>query len=170
MNILVVIDMQNDFITGSLGSQQACAIVDKVKAKIQKYRNEGDIVIFTMDTHNADYLNTREGNKLPVPHCIKETHGWQLHPDLDSEGSAIFEKGGFGSTELARYIAEMKNVRSIELVGLCTDICVISNAMIMKAEMPEISISVDASCCAGTSEAAHNNALMAMNMCQIDIL
>ena len=167
--VLLVIDMQNDFINGALGTKEAEAIVDKVKQKIITYRNAGDIIIFTRDTHDENYLNTVEGKKLPVIHCKKNTEGWQITSKIQVyEEDKIMDKPTFGSLELANYIAELK-VGAIEIIGLCTDICVISNAMIMKAKFPDINISVDSSCCAGVTPESHNNALKAMETCHIDI-
>ena len=166
--LLAVIDMQNDFISGTLGTAEAAAIVPKVKSKIEKYRNEGWGIVFTQDTHYSDYLSTQEGKNLPIEHCIKETYGWQIEQSLSVENAMVFEKKTFGSTELAQYTAE-KNYDKIELVGLCTDICVISNAMLLKAFNIDAVISVDSSCCAGVTAESHNNALICMKMCQIEI-
>ncbi len=162
--------MQNDFIDGALGTPQAVSITDKAKDKIKQYKDNGDLVVFTMDTHSHDYLSTQEGVNLPIIHCVKDTHGWQLHPQLDSEGCKIYQKGGFGSIELANHLATLKDIKSIQLIGICTDICVINNAMILKAAMPEVNISVDSSCCAGTTPDNHINALNAMKLCQIEII
>lgn len=170
MKILVVIDMQNDFIDGSLGTKEAVGIVENVKRKIQEYKSEENVVIFTRDTHTSDYLNTQEGKNLPVEHCIIGTYGWEISKDLPVEHCMIINKPTFGSTKLTYYIGEIGNLEGIELIGLCTDICVISNAMILKATYPEIPISVDASCCAGVTPESHKNALDAMKMCQINII
>ena len=170
MKILVVIDMQNDFIDGVLGTKESVGIVENVKRKIQKYKSEENFVIFTRDTHTSDYLNTQEGKNLPVEHCIIGTNGWEISKELPVDGSMIINKPTFGSVELAHYIREIVNVEEIELIGLCTDICVISNAMILKVACPEIPISVDASCCAGVTPESHKNALNAMKMCQINII
>jgi nicotinamidase/pyrazinamidase len=167
MKVLVVVDMQNDFIDGSLGSVEAQKIVPKVKEKIHEYIQHGDKVLFTQDTHAEDYLQTQEGRNLPVKHCIKGTQGWQIQADVVVPDAERFEKKAFGSIELAQAIAEMTQVESVELIGLCTDICVISNAMILKARLPEIPVTVDASCCAGTTVENHRNALNAMRMCQV---
>lgn len=170
--ILIVVDMQNDFIDGSLGTKEAVSIVDKVKMKIAQYREAGDVVIFTRDTHHEDYLETAEGKKLPVLHCVEGTHGWELADGLLAEGAEVVDKGSFGFTGWREYLlpygAADKNV-SIELVGLCTDICVVSNALILKAFFPETDISVDAACCAGVTPESHEAALVTMRMCQIDI-
>ena len=170
MKILCVIDMQNDFIDGALGSNEAQAIVGNVVAKIENYRKNGDIVIFTRDTHYDSYMSTQEGRNLPVPHCIKDSDGWQISQRLQVGDCAVIDKPSFGSLELADYIAALGNVEAIELVGLCTDICVISNAMIIKAKLPEVKVSVDSQCCAGVTPESHRNALEAMKMCQIEIL
>lgn len=169
MRVLCVIDMQNDFIDGALGTKEAEAIVENVKAKIDLYRKNNDTVIFTRDTHTEDYMNTQEGKKLPVPHCIKNTEGWEISTELSTEGSVIIDKPTFGSYELIDSIADLTEVDEIELIGLCTDICVISNAMLLKARFTETPISVDSSCCAGVTPESHLNALSAMKMCQIEI-
>ena len=170
MKILCVIDMQNDFIDGALGTKEAEAIVQNVKEKIELYRKNSDTVIFTRDTHTEDYMNTQEGRKLPVPHCIKGSNGWEISALLDTEGSVIIDKPTFGSYELSDYIASLTDVEEIEFVGLCTDICVISNAMLLKARLTETPITVDSSCCAGVTPESHLNALSAMKMCQIEII
>ena len=170
MKILLVIDMQNDFIDGALGTKEAEAIVPKVKDKIDLYRKSGDTVIFTRDTHKENYMNTMEGRKLPVPHCIEGTKGWEISPELDVADSKIIDKPTFGSTELSEYLKGLDGIDEIEFVGLCTDICVISNALLVKATMPEIKITVDSSCCAGVTPESHENALNAMKMCHIDII
>ena len=166
--ILVVIDMQNDFITGSLGTAEAQKIVDKVADRIESFDGE---VVFTMDTHASIYLSTREGKNLPVQHCIRGSEGWRLNKKIESlsEHRRIFEKPTFGSIELANYIVD-GDYTEIELVGLCTDICVISNALLLKAYLPEAKISVNAACCAGVTPESHENALSAMKMCQIEII
>ena len=169
MKVLCVIDMQNDFIDGALGTKEAEAILETVKAKIDLYRNNGDTVIFTRDTHTEEYMNTQEGKNLPVPHCIKNTRGWEVSSELITEGSVIIDKPTFGSYELTEHIATLSDVEAIELIGLCTDICVISNAMLLKAKFTETPISVDSSCCAGVTPESHLNALSAMKICQIEI-
>lgn len=170
MKILVVVDMQNDFITGALGTKEAEGIVPCVVEKIRSFEGE---VLYTMDTHSEDYLKTEEGKHLPVKHCIRETNGWKLQPDIlnccQEKGAKAFEKNTFGCLTLATYVKEQKEIEQIELVGLCTDICVISNAMILKAAVPEVPIVVDAACCAGVTKESHTNALHAMSMCQIKI-
>ena len=165
MNVLVVVDMQNDFIGGALGTKEAVAIVPKV---VEKIRNFDGRVLFTRDTHKEDYLDTQEGKKLPVAHCIKGTEGWELHPEIEAlRKEDALDKPTFGSTQLGCILKEMDGLESVTFVGLCTDICVISNAMIAKAFIPEVPVIVDASCCAGVTPQSHKNALEAMKMCQI---
>ena len=170
MKVLCVIDMQNDFIDGALGTAEAVAIVDKVRDKINLYRKNGDMVIFTRDTHTENYMETSEGKNLPVPHCIKGSNGWQISDKLEVGESIVIDKPTFGSIELSEYIAGLDGVEEIEFVGLCTDICVISNVLLLKAKLHETPISVDSSCCAGVTPQSHSNALEAMKMCQIKII
>ena len=166
---LIVVDMQNDFIDMALGTKEAVAIVPKVKAKIQEYVQNGDEIIFTRDTHFENYLDTKEGKNLPVPHCIKGTEGWQITDKLAGLASdGVIDKLTFGSVALQNYLVKQKP-DSVTLVGLCTDICVISNAMLIKAALPEKDIRVDAACCAGVTPESHRRALEAMRMCQIEI-
>lgn len=168
MKYLVVVDMQNDFIDGSLGTPEAVSIVPAVVKKIQEFDGE---VLYTRDTHQPDYMDTQEGHKLPVPHCIEGTTGWELAPAIAALcKSEPINKPTFGSIALGKYMESRKNVESITLIGLCTDICVISNALLLKATLPEVPILVDASCCAGVTVQSHNNALEAMKMCQIEIV
>ena len=150
--LLVVVDMQNDFVTGALGTKEAEAIVDKVEEKIVKELSEETAVVFTKDTHNKNYLSTQEGKKLPIEHCIKGTDGWKLVPQLEDYALAcpIIEKNTFGSIELAKFV-EHNSFDEIEIIGLCTDICVISNALLLKVIVPETKISVFAQCCAGVT-------------------
>ena len=169
MRVLVVVDMQNDFIDGALGTKEAAEIVDSVRAKIDRYAAAGDAVIYTQDTHTPEYLQTQEGKKLPVEHCIKGTKGWEISEKVYEKKYPVVEKPSFGSLELAEWIAGMADVHAIALVGLCTDICVISNALILKARKPEIPITVDASSCAGVTENSHKTALEAMKVCQINV-
>ncbi len=171
MKYLIVVDMQKDFITGSLGTKEAEAVLPKVVDKAGHYDGR---IIFTKDTHTEDYPNTQEGRKLPVKHCILGEEGWQLADELEemakSGGFQIYQKPAFGSTELAEALRlenEKEPIEEIELCGLCTDICVISNALLLKAFLPEVPICVDASCCAGVTPKSHKNALEAMKMCQI---
>lgn len=162
---LIVVDMQNDFIDMALGTAEAVAIVPKVKAKIQEYAGRGDEIIYTRDTHFADYLDTPEGKKLPVPHCIEGTQGWQIAQGLYIDGCKIIDKPNFGWPHW-----NQEHLEQVELIGLCTDICVVSNALIIKATFPDIPVAVDASCCAGVTPETHNAALDTMKMCQIDII
>ncbi len=169
--ILVVIDMQNDFIDGSLGTKEAEAIVDSVVHKIEQYETKD--IYATRDTHPENYLETSEGKHLPVIHCIEGTPGWELNEKIADAlgGAVIVNKPTFGSIVLADLLQEEndKEELAIELVGLCTDICVVSNALLLKAAMPENQISVDASCCAGVTPESHEAALLTMQMCQIEI-
>ena len=170
--ILVVIDMQNDFIDGALGTAEAVGIVDKVVKKIRNY--PADCIYATRDTHGEDYLETAEGKKLPVAHCIKGTEGWKLHPGLEAlvDPSHIIDKPTFGSLELMETLSRenQKEPLEIELAGLCTDICVVSNALLLKAAMPECIIRVDPSCCAGVTKESHQAALKTMEMCQVEVM
>ena len=171
MRILVVIDMQNDFIDQALGTKEAEGIVKNVAKKIKEFDG---MVIYTKDTHQENYLDTQEGKNLPVRHCIKGSMGWQISSDIPvKEGAKIFEKPTFGSKDLGSYleeIADKENIEEIEVIGLCTDICVISNALLIKAFLPEVKITVDGSCCAGVTPESHKNALEAMKMCQINVI
>lgn len=170
-DILIVVDMQNDFIDGALGTKEAVAIVPRVKEKIASFSGP---VIFTRDTHPENYMETQEGKNLPVPHCIKGTEGWQIRPELDRlRKTEPVDKPGFGSVGLGRMLLDMNEkepIASVTLIGLCTDVCVISNALIIKAFLPEVPVRVDAACCAGISPESHDNALSAMAMCQVEIL
>ena len=168
-NVLVVVDMQNDFIDGSLGTKEAESIVARVAQEIKDFSGE---IVFTRDTHGDNYNQTQEGRNLPVAHCIRNTEGWQLHPMLRelAQGHTIIDKPAFGSLTLAQYLKGKGTPDAIYLVGLCTDICVISNAMILKAAFPETEIYVDSLCCAGTTPESHQRALEAMKVCQIHIL
>ena len=165
MKTLIVIDMQNDFITDALGTKEAQAIVDNVKNKINAYNEAGNRIIYTRDTHGEDYLDTPEGKKLPVVHCVKGTKGWEIADGLYVPGCEIIDKPSFGSTGW-----DKMEFDEIEIVGLCTDICVVSNALILKATFPDAKISVDASCCAGVTPESHVAALTTMKMCQIDVI
>lgn len=175
--ILIVIDMQNDFITGTLGSAEAEAVVENVVRKIQKYNREGERILCTLDTHYQNYRDTQEGRKLPVPHCIKPENGWELNERIKEELAKnagkirYFEKNTFGSWELAEYLKQTADARTeFEFIGVCTDICVVSNVLLVKAAFPENKIIVDASCCAGVTKETHRYALETMKMCQIDII
>lgn len=175
--ILVVVDMQNDFVDGALGTAEAQAIVPRVAEKIKSY--EQDCVYATRDTHQDDYMETQEGKNLPVPHCIKGTKGWETAPAVAAvmQQAVWVDKPSFGSPALAHLLASRLQKEcdgdpagmEIELVGLCTDICVVSNALLLKAAMPEVKISVDASCCAGVTAESHEAALTTMQMCQINV-
>lgn len=172
MKLLVVVDMQNDFIDGALGTPEAQAIVPNVKTKIDECLKQQYAVIYTRDTHSGDYLATQEGKHLPVPHCINGTYGWEIADGLYYPGCKVVNKYTFGSTSLPQYISSnyKGSIESIELIGLCTDICVISNAMILKASFPEVPIIVDGACCAGVTPESHTRALEAMKMCQIEVI
>ena len=171
-NILVVVDIQNDFVDGALGTPEAVAIIDNAVEKIKTF--DGEIIV-TFDTHTEDYLKTSEGEKLPVEHCIKGTDGWKLNGKiaeaLKSKEYICVKKPTFGSVELPEIIKNTvrNDAFSVELIGLCTDICVVSNALLIKANFPEMRISVDSSCCAGVTPESHNAALLTMKMCQIDV-
>ena len=171
--LLIVVDMQKDFVDGALGSKEAVAIVDNVVNKIKSF--DGDVIV-TYDTHFENYMETQEGKRLPVPHCIKGTDGWKLNEKvqaaLDGREYAAIEKPTFGSTELPEYIKANYGTTEleIELVGLCTDICVVSNALLLKANFLEAKVSVDASCCAGVTVDSHNAALTTMKMCQVNVI
>ncbi len=161
---LIVVDMQKDFIDGSLGTKEAVAIVENVKKKIAAYQASGDEIIFTRDTHQTNYLNTNEGRHLPVEHCIEGTAGWEIAEELKVPGAIYIDKPSFGYMNWKDY-----DLEEVELVGLCTDICVVSNALIIKAAYPEIKVSVDASCCAGVTPESHLAALTTMKMCQVEV-
>lgn len=162
---LIVVDMQNDFIDMALGTPEAVAIVPKVAEKIAAYQAAGREIIFTRDTHGENYMETPEGKKLPVPHCIRGTKGWEIADGLYVPGSKIIDKPNFGWPHWNQEALE-----DVEIIGLCTDICVVSNALIIKAQFPEANVTVDAACCAGVTPATHEAALATMKMCQIDIL
>ena len=169
-NILIVVDMQNDFIDGALGTPEAVAIVPAAAEKIRSFPGP---VLFTRDTHTTDYLNTQEGRNLPVVHCVKGTPGWELRPELQALcKTAPIDKPTFGSAKLGELLLAMDRedpIASVTLIGLCTDICVISNALLVKAFLPEVPVTVDAACCAGVTPESHRNALAAMKMCQIAV-
>lgn len=167
--LLVVVDMQNDFIGGALGTQEAQSILPAVRARIADARKEGEEVVFTRDTHGEEYLSTQEGKNLPVPHCIAGTAGHEIAAGLCLAGERVFDKPAFGSIELAAYVKE-RGFAAVELVGVCTDICVISNALLIKAFCPEAEVCVRAGCCAGVTPQSHQTALAAMRACQVKIL
>ena len=170
--LLIVVDMQNDFIDGALGTKEAVAIVPNVVEKIKTW--DGDIIA-TRDTHTNDYMNTREGKYLPVPHCIKNTPGHEINQTIKEAlmnaevEVAVIDKITFGSVNLPKMVF-VGDYDYVELIGLCTDICVVSNAMLIKAELPEIDVAVDATCCAGVTPDTHNAALTTMKMCQINVI
>lgn len=166
MKTLIVIDMQNDFINGALGTPEAVGIVGNVRDKIDQYRNNGNRIIFTRDTHSENYLETPEGKNLPIVHCIKDSEGWKIPLKIDIPDCIHVDKPTFGYIHWDEFDFDND---VIELIGLCTDICVISNALILKATFPNAQISVDSSCCAGVTPQTHNSALETMKMCQIDI-
>lgn len=170
---LIVIDMQNDFVTGSLGSKEAEKIVPNVMEKVNDFKGK---IYFTQDTHDEEYMSTQEGRCLPVKHCIYGTEGWELIDELkelkEEKQLKVFKKNTFGSVELAdalRRENEENGIKSVELIGLCTDICVVSNALLIKAFLPEIPVYVDAACCAGVTPESHMAALKTMESCQINI-
>lgn len=170
--ILLVIDMQNDFIDGALGTAEAVAMLPRAIEEIKKYPTAD--IIATRDTHNPDYMDTQEGKNLPVPHCIRGTAGWELNDAVKAAvGSAeIIDKPTFGSKVLAEKLAAMAESEELDitLIGLCTDICVVSNALMIKAYLPETRVSVIADCCAGVTPATHAAALETMKMCQINVI
>jgi len=170
MDVLIVVDMQNDFIDGALGTPEACAVVDKAVTKIRNFKGR---IFFTRDTHEENYLETQEGRNLPVRHCIRGTAGFELNPKIAPFcRNDPFDKPSFGSIRLGEAMAELdrsEHIDSVTLIGLCTDICVISNAFLIKAFLPETQVAVDASCCAGVTPQSHRQALEAMKVCQIRI-
>ena len=181
--VLVVVDMQNDFVTGALANKEAEKIISNVKAKVEEYKANNDVVIFTRDTHYDDYMSTEEGKNLPVPHCIECSDGWEIVDELKDIAENyklknltyinIIDKPTFGSIDLANeldYIDSYAAITNIELVGLCTDICVISNAIIAKAAIPNAHVIVDARCCAGVTPESHDTALAAMKAIQVEVI
>ena len=170
-DILIVVDMQNDFIDGALGTAEAVEIVPRVAEKIKGFHGK---VLFTRDTHPENYLETQEGRKLPVVHCVKGTPGWEIRPELMALcQTEPVDKPTFGSIRLGEVLVGLNTldpIGSVTLIGLCTDICVISNALLVQAFLPEVPIYVDAACCAGVTPAGHRNALEAMKVCQIQVV
>ncbi len=172
-NFLIVVDMQKDFVDGALGSAEAQAIVPAVVEKIRSFAGE---IIVTYDTHEEDYMDTREGRFLPVPHCIRDTEGWQLNAAvaeaLSDRAYTVVEKPTFGAVTLPEVVEQLAGGEAftVELIGLCTDICVVSNAMLLKAAFPETDMTVDAACCAGVSPESHQAALTTMACCQISVI
>ena len=162
---LIVVDMQNDFISMALGTPEALAIVENVKKRINEALEQGYEVIYTRDTHAENYLDTPEGKKLPVPHCIKGTEGWQIYDGVYADGCRIIDKPNFGWQKW-----DEEELYNVELIGLCTDICVVSNALIIKTLFPEAHVAVNSSCTAGVTPESHDAALLTMKMCQIDVI
>ena len=168
MKLLIVVDMQNDFIDGALGTPEAIAIVPYVKQLIENFEGK---VLFTRDTHFDNYMDTQEGKNLPVKHCIQGTAGWQIHPELEAlRKTEAIDKLTFGASALPEILAGEEQIESITFIGLCTDICVISNVMLTKAFFPEVPLFVDAKACAGVTPQSHKNALEAMKVCQVTIV
>lgn len=171
---LLVIDMQNDFIDGVLGTKEACAIVPNVVKHLHAAEGEGREIIFTQDTHHTDYLQKAEGKLLPVPHCIACTKGWQLHPSMTPFAKHISRKPTFGSIELVEEIKQVAQKDGINLdialCGVCTDICVVSNALLLRAHFPEATLRVYADACAGVTPASHDAALMVMRACHVQVM
>lgn len=170
MKILVVVDVQNDFIDGRLGSKEAVLMIDYLKAKIRNFDGE---VVYTMDTHDENYLHIQEGKVLPIVHCVKGTFGWEIKEGIYKENSKIFEKNCFGSIELVEYLKklnEKEKIESIEFVGICTDICVVTNVLLVKAHFPEIQLIVDSKACSGVTPQSHIEALNTMKMCHVKIV
>ena len=175
MKVLVVIDMQKDLTTGALGNPETAAVVDNVAAYIEKFRKENKDakIIATLDTHYENYMDTQEGKNLPVPHCIRGTEGWMLEDAVENalgEDCIKLEKITFGAVDIPFAVGKDEEIEEIQMLGVCTDICVISNAMILKAAFPEVPIKIIADCCAGVTPESHNNALAAMKMCQMEIV
>lgn len=176
--ILVVVDMQNDFLSGSLRNQEGQEVIQNVVEKIKKYKKDSQEIYVTMDTHNEEYLETQEGRFLPVEHCIKGQNGWELDKVVQEElkdypNIKFFEKPSFGSIELGEYIKQInknKKIDEIEFIGVCTDICVISNVVIVKAQVPEVLLTVDASCCAGVNQRKHEATIEVMKSLQVNII
>ena len=174
MDVLIVVDMQNDFVSGALGTPEAAEIVPRAADRVAAAVSRGEEILFTRDTHGPDYLDTQEGKHLPVPHCIRGTEGWEIIPQLqpDTMGRTIVDKPTFGSRALGEELVrlnETEPVRKITLIGVCTDICVLSNALLAKAFLPEAEIVVEANCCAGVTPEAHRTALAALGPCQITV-
>lgn len=186
MKVLVIVDMQNDFIFGPLGTAESKAVVPVMVERLKEYEQEQPLVLFTKDTHHSDYMDTYEGQNLPIPHCVEDTMGWSIcknissvvdrnpnfyfYSDEDIMSSRIY-KNTFGSIRLAELINEYEDqIDEVIFMGVCTDICVVSNALLVKAYCPELKITVDASCCAGTTPENHKAALQTMKMCHINVV
>ena len=181
IDMLIVVDMQRDFVSGCLGSAEARAIVPAVCARIRRAKEEDTQIVFTLDTHESDYMDTREGRFLPVPHCIRGSEGWTLEPQIAGEcarGMISFEKPTFGSTALMHHVAAAAGAKgcingkgmTIELCGVCTDICVVANVLLIKAALPEADLIVDSALCAGVTPKKHEAALETMRSCQVTVL
>ena len=176
MEVLIVVDMQNDFVDGALGTAEAVAIVPNVVRRVTEGAERGEAIFFTRDTHETAYLDSQEGHNLPVPHCIRDTDGWQLNDAvaeaLSDRAYTVVEKPTFGAVTLPEVVEQLAGDEefTVELIGLCTDICVVSNAMLLKAAFPEADMSVDAACCAGVTPASHQAALTTMSCCQITVI
>ena len=175
MKVLVVIDMQKDFTTGALGNPETAAVVRNVADYIKRFRNKEKEyrIIATLDTHSENYMDTQEGRRLPVPHCIRGTDGWQLEDIVEKaldDDCIKLEKVTFGAIDLSFAVGRDEDIEEIQIIGVCTDICVISNAMILKAAFPEVPVKIIADCCAGVTPESHKNALEAMKVCQMDII
>ena len=174
--VLIIVDMQNDFISGSLKSEDAFKIIPNIVSKIKEYQKNNNLIIVTQDTHDENYLNTQEGRNLPIPHCLKNSFGHEIQKDIKEalqDDFLVFEKKCFGSLELANWLKDYYNYHpdlEIELVGVCTDICVISNAILIKNFLSEVKVIVDSKCCSSVTLKSHNNALEAMKMCQIIVI
>lgn len=166
---LIVVDVQKDFVVGALGAAEAEAIIPRIREKIAEYHASGDAVIFTRDTHQKNYLETNEGKHLPVEHCIENTDGWQIYGGLADSDSVVINKSTFGYLDWKKII-EYSSELEIEVIGLCTDICVVSNALILKALFPEATVSVDSTACAGVTPDSHEAALTTMKMCQVNVI
>ena len=167
-SLLVVVDMQNDFIFGALGTKEAQAILPAVKEEISSAKAAGVEIVFTRDTHGENYLVTQEGKNLPGPHCVKGTEGWQIAEGLYG-GERVFDKPVFGSEELAEFVKE-NAFDEVTLVGVCTDICVVSNALLIKAKCPEVKVRLVEKACAGVTPQTHSAAIVTMRSCQVEIL
>lgn len=175
MDVLIAVDLQKDFVTGALGTEEALAIVPAAAARVAVAAERGETILFTRDTHETDYLSTQEGQNLPVPHCVRGTEGWEIIPELApyTAGRTVVDKPTFGSPKLGELLRELQArepIGKITLIGLCTDICVISNALLAKAFLPEVPVVVESGCCAGVTPESHANALAAMRMCQIKVV
>ena len=172
--LLIVVDVQNDFVTDALRNEEAINKLPNVVATVKKAKANGDTVWFTRDTHHENYMETQEGKKLPVPHCLMGSKGWEIVDELQSftkdADTIVFDKPTFGSTSLGVEIARYPDLKEVTLIGYCTDICVVSNALIIKAFNPELKVRVIESCCAGVTVESHNAALKTMESCQVEVV